>query len=90
MGTMIQGWVNGYMEGGWLSKWSSPGYRDSMVGSMGDCALADALVKGIPGFDVATAYEAISKDAFVVPPVVPPGTIQHGCGRVALQSYLVL
>lgn len=32
LGTMIQGWLNAYTEGGWLPKWASPGYRGSMVG----------------------------------------------------------
>ena len=31
--------------GGWLPKWASPGYRGSMVGTMGDVSVADAIVK---------------------------------------------
>ncbi len=31
----------------------------AMTGTMGDVALADAIVKNITGFDVATAYAAI-------------------------------
>ncbi len=52
LGEMTQGWVNAYSEGGWLPKWASPGYRGSMIGTMGDVSLADAIVKDIPGFDV--------------------------------------
>lgn len=52
LGATIQGWVNAYNEGGWLPKWASPGYRGSMVGTLGDVSLADAIVKGITGFDV--------------------------------------
>ena len=37
-----------------------------MVGTHADALIADALVKGIPGFDLPTAYEAIRHDAFAV------------------------
>lgn len=82
LGQTLQGWVNAYKEGGWLPKWASPGYRGSMVGTMGDVSLADAIVKNIPGFDVKIAYEAIYKDAFEV---ADPNS---GTGRECLQSYL--
>lgn len=82
LGEMINGWVTAYQEGGWLPKWASPGYRGSMVGTMGDVSLADAIVKGIPGFNASVAYEAIRKDAFVVP------TDNPGLGRTCLQAYL--
>lgn len=72
-----------FREGGWLPKWASPGYRGSMVGTMGDVSLADAIVKNIPGFDRDLAYEAIRKDAFEVP---PRGV--DGVGRVCLEAYL--
>lgn len=83
LGTMIQGWVNAYSEGGWLPKWASPGYRGSMVGTMGDVTLSDAIVKKIPGFDVEKAYEAVRKDAFVEPP-----SDRDGVGRVCLPAYV--
>ncbi len=83
LGTMMQGWVNAYKEGGWLPKWASPGYRGSMVGTMGDVSVADAIVNEIPGFDVQKAYEAIRKDAFEIP---PSGV--DGVGRVCLEGYL--
>jgi predicted alpha-1,2-mannosidase len=82
LGGIIQGWTNAYEEGGWLPKWASPGYRGSMVGTMGDVSLADAIVKNISGFDKQAAYAAIRQDAFVVPPGV------NGVGRECLQSYL--
>jgi predicted alpha-1,2-mannosidase len=83
LGGLLQGWVNAYSEGGWLPKWASPGYRGSMVGTMGDVTLADAIVKGIPGFDVETAWEAIRKDAYEAPP-----KNSSGVGRVCLAPYL--
>jgi len=83
LSTTLQGWVNAYKEGGWLPKWASPGYRGSMVGTMGDVSIADAIVKKIPGFDVQTAYEAICKDAYE-----PPEKPSEGMGRECLQSYI--
>jgi predicted alpha-1,2-mannosidase len=85
LGQTLQGWVNAYKEGEWLPKWASPGYRGSMVGTMGDVSLADAIVKGIPGFDTKVAYEAIYKDAFEIPQPNSGGT-----GRECFQSYLKL
>lgn len=83
LGELMQGWVNAYSESGWLPKWASPGHRQSMVGTMGDVSLADAIVKGIAGFDVQSAYAAIRKDAFVLPPN-GAGNI----GRTCLAAYL--
>jgi predicted alpha-1,2-mannosidase len=78
----IQGWLTAYKEGEWLPKWASPGYRGSMVGTMGDVSLADAIVKNIPGFDRELAYEAIRKDAFQQPEEGSDG------GRECLRTYL--
>lgn len=83
LGVMIQGWLNAYTEGNWLPKWASPGYRGSMVGTMGDVSLADAIVKNIPGFNRTLAYEAIRKDAFIV-----PSSDESGLGRECLESYV--
>jgi predicted alpha-1,2-mannosidase len=80
---MMAGWLNSYKEGGWIPKWACPGYAVSMVGTMQDVALSDAIVKNIPGFDRELAYEAIAKDAFQLP---PQGV--NGLGRVCLDSYL--
>lgn len=63
-GIIYDGWVNAYLEGGWLPKWASPGYRGCMVGTFADVVLADAIVKGIEGFDVQAAYEGMLKDSF--------------------------
>jgi predicted alpha-1,2-mannosidase len=83
LGTSIEGWLSAYKEGGWLPKWASPGPRGSMIGTMQDVSLADAIVNNIPNFDVSKAYEAIRKDAFVIPP-----SDVDGVGRVCLESYL--
>ncbi|WP_200307722.1 GH92 family glycosyl hydrolase [Streptomyces adelaidensis] len=66
-GELADGFVQQYKDGGWTSRWSSPGYADLMTGTSSDVAFADAYVKGVD-FDAESAYEAALKNATVVPP----------------------
>ncbi|MFD9000055.1 GH92 family glycosyl hydrolase [Streptomyces sp. NPDC059582] len=66
-GEMVDGFVQQYKDGGWTSRWSSPGYADLMTGTSSDVAFADAYVKGVH-FDAKAAYDAALKNATVVPP----------------------
>ncbi|WP_443042659.1 GH92 family glycosyl hydrolase [Streptomyces sp. F-3] len=66
-GEMVDGFVQHYKDGGWTSRWSSPGYADLMTGTSSDVAFADAYLKGVP-MDAKRAYEAALKNATVVPP----------------------
>ncbi|WP_043266670.1 GH92 family glycosyl hydrolase [Streptomyces sp. CT34] len=66
-GKMADGFVRQYKDGGWISRWSSPGYADLMTGTSSDVAFADAYVKGVK-FDAAAAYDAAVKNATVAPP----------------------
>lgn len=88
LGELVNGWVNGYLEAGWLPTWASPGQRNCMVGTMGDCSLADAIVKSaqgfVTGFDVQTAFNAIRKDAFEAP---DSNALRQDLGRPALEFY---
>lgn len=68
-GEMIDGFLQQYRDGGWVARWSSPGYADLMVGTSSDVAFADAWRKGVRGFDGEEAYEAALRNATVVPPV---------------------
>ena len=63
-GEIVEGWLNAYREGGQLPQWPSPGGFGGMVGSHADAMIADAMVKGIRGFDFPTAYAALRKDAY--------------------------
>ena len=83
LGRMLQGWINAYKEGGWLPKWASPGYRNGMVGTMGDVTLSDAIINEIGGFNVSEAMAAMMKDAFVV-------SSQSNQGREDLSQYISL
>jgi predicted alpha-1,2-mannosidase len=65
---LVNGFVQQYKDGGWISRWSSPGYANLMVGTSSDVAFADAYLKGIKGIDVQAMYDAAVKNASVVPP----------------------
>ncbi|WP_234540857.1 GH92 family glycosyl hydrolase [Streptomyces shenzhenensis] len=77
-GEMVDGFVQQYKDGGWTSRWSSPGYADLMTGTSSDVAFADAYVKGVR-FDAKAAYEAALKNATVVPP-------SSGVGRKGMST----
>ncbi|MEU8236482.1 GH92 family glycosyl hydrolase [Actinoplanes sp. NPDC048967] len=67
-GEMVDGFVQQFRDGGWISRWSAPGYANLMVGTSSDVAFADAYLKGVPGIDAETAYRAAVKNATVTPP----------------------
>ncbi|MEU0370519.1 GH92 family glycosyl hydrolase [Streptomyces sp. NPDC006283] len=77
-GELVDGFVQQYKDGGWISRWSSPGYADLMTGTSSDVAFADAHVKGVD-FDAEAAYEAALKNATVVPPT-------SGVGRKGMET----
>ncbi|MER6681070.1 GH92 family glycosyl hydrolase [Streptomyces olivaceoviridis] len=77
-GEMVDGFVQQYKDGGWTSRWSSPGYADLMTGTSSDVAFADAYVKGVQ-FDAKAAYDAAVKNATVVPPM-------SGVGRKGMST----
>ncbi|MEV4568223.1 GH92 family glycosyl hydrolase [Nonomuraea sp. NPDC049419] len=84
-GEMVDGFVQQYRDGGWIARWSSPGYADLMVGTSSDVAFADAYLKGVPGFDAKAAYEAAVKNATVAPPTRHVG--RKGLSTSAFLGY---
>lgn len=60
---MQEGLINDYKEGGWLPEWSSPGYRNIMIGNNSASVVAEAYLKGLRGYDINKLYEALLKDA---------------------------
>ncbi|MBE1160519.1 GH92 family glycosyl hydrolase [Dyella sp. 7MK23] len=84
-GEMIDGFVQEYRDGGWIARWSSPGYADLMVGTSADVAFADAWLKGVHNFDVQSFYQAALKDATVVSPL--KGTGRKGLQRSIFNGY---
>jgi predicted alpha-1,2-mannosidase len=65
---LVDGFVQHYREGGWIPRWSSPGYADCMTGTSSDIAFADVQVKGIPLDDPLATYEAGLRNATVASP----------------------
>jgi predicted alpha-1,2-mannosidase len=84
LGEILQAWVNAADEGGWLPQFPCPGYRACMTGSLIDSVFADAVVKGIPGFDKEAAYKYLYKHA------TQPGDPAAGYGRRGIEQYLKL
>ncbi|HEY3871918.1 MAG TPA: GH92 family glycosyl hydrolase [Actinocrinis sp.] len=84
-GHMIQGFVNQYRDGGWLNRWSAPGYAGSTPGTDADVAIADAYLDGVRDFDVGEAYQAMKKDAMVVSPSGAVG--QQGLAQAQFLGY---
>ena len=77
-GEIIEGFLQAYREGGWLPQWPSPAERKVMIGDHIDPVIADAVVKGIEGFDIHTAYDGMRKGAFEI----------SRDGREGLRDYL--
>jgi len=84
-GEMIDGFVQQYRDGGWIARWSSPGYADLMVGTSANVAFADAWLKGVRNFDVAAFYQSALKDATVASPL--PGAGRKGITRSIFNGY---
>ncbi|SFW82688.1 GH92 family glycosyl hydrolase [Amycolatopsis australiensis] len=82
-GRMADGFVQQYREGGWIARWSSPGYADLMTGTSSDVAFADAYLKGVKNFDVEAAFDAAVKNATVTPP-------HRAVGRKGLDESIFL
>jgi predicted alpha-1,2-mannosidase len=76
---MQEGLINSYKEGGFLPEWSSPGYRNVMVGNNSASIVADAYVKGLRGYDINTLYEALLHGAENEGP--------QGTGRTGVKYY---
>ncbi|HWC24326.1 MAG TPA: GH92 family glycosyl hydrolase [Flexivirga sp.] len=63
---LVDGFAQQYREGGWVARWSSPGYADLMTGTSSDTAFAEAYLEGSVDTKTAlTAYDAALKNATV-------------------------
>ncbi|HKH63377.1 MAG TPA: GH92 family glycosyl hydrolase [Flavitalea sp.] len=70
---MQEGLINAFKEGGFLPEWSSPGYRNTMIGNNSASIVADAYVKGLRGYDINTLYQALIKGANNEGPITAVG-----------------
>ena len=65
---LVDGFVQQYRDGGWIARWSSPGYADLMTGTSSDVAFAEAYLAGALSNETALeAYDAAVKNATVLP-----------------------
>ncbi|KAJ7124454.1 glycosyl hydrolase family 92-domain-containing protein [Mycena epipterygia] len=64
---MITSMLQDYEQGGWLPMWKNIVETNIMVGTHADSLIAEAVIKGVKGFDVDLAWETAYKDA-VIPP----------------------
>ncbi|MBO0813021.1 MAG: GH92 family glycosyl hydrolase, partial [Microlunatus sp.] len=64
---LVDGFVQQFRDGGWVARWSSPGYADLMTGTSSDVAFADAYLKGVPLPDPLGCYDAGLRNATVTP-----------------------
>ncbi|MDG4809644.1 GH92 family glycosyl hydrolase [Micromonospora sp. WMMD1120] len=77
------GFVQHYRDGGWIARWSSPGYADLMTGTSANVALAQAYLTGVKLPDPLAAYEAAVKDATVA-------SGRSAVGRKGIETSLFL
>lgn len=84
LGEILNGWNTAFTESGWMPQWASPGHRACMVGTHSAAVFADAVCKGIRGFDWEMTYASMVKDATV------PGDPEGRWGRQQLREYLEL
>jgi predicted alpha-1,2-mannosidase len=77
---MQEGLINAYKEGGFLPEWSSPGFRNIMIGNNSASVVADAYIKGLRGYNINTLYEALLKGANNEGPLT-------AVGRVGVKYY---
>jgi predicted alpha-1,2-mannosidase len=87
-GELVDGFVQQYRDGGWVARWSSPGYANLMTGTSSNVAFTDSYVKGIRNYNVKDVYDAALKDATVAPPGPDPN--DTNVGRKGLQTALFL
>jgi len=80
---IADGFVQQYRDGGWIARWSSPGYADLMTGTSADVALAEAYLNGVQLPDPLAAYDAAVKDATVA-------SGRSAVGRKGIETSLFL
>ena len=84
-GRLLDGQLEQYRHGGWMARWSAPGYVDSMVGTSSDQIFADAARWGV-GFDRVTAFESGWRNACEPGPDARRG--RKGIARGRFTGYI--
>ena len=84
LGELLTAWLTAFERTGWMPQWASPGHRACMVGTHSAAMFADAITKGIGGFDRERALASMLRDAD------DPGDPDGRWGRQQLPEYLDL
>ncbi|WP_262001770.1 GH92 family glycosyl hydrolase [Microbacterium sp. Mcb102] len=84
-GRLLDGQLEQYRRGGWMARWSAPGYVDSMVGTSSDQIFADAARWGVD-FDRVTAFESGWRNACEPGPDARRG--RKGIARGRFTGYI--
>lgn len=82
-GKIADGFVQQYRDGGWVARWSSPGYADLMTGTSANVALAEAYTNHVKLPDPLAAYDSAVKDATVA-------SGRSAVGRKGIETSLFL
>ncbi len=84
---ILEGFINDYVDGGWLPCWSAIDAKKCMPSTMIDAVIADAAVKGIISGDLLkTAFEGMEKHANT--PCENPAYGREGCGHYTKIGYV--
>ncbi|WP_136035134.1 GH92 family glycosyl hydrolase [Microbacterium sp. PF5] len=84
-GQLLDGQLAQFRRGGWMARWSAPGYVDSMVGTSSDQIFADAARWGV-AFDREAAFESGWRHACEPGPDARRG--RKGIGRGRFTGYI--
>ncbi|RAX44254.1 alpha-1,2-mannosidase [Arthrobacter sp. AQ5-06] len=84
-GRMLDGLLQQARRGGWMARWSAPGYVDSMVGTSSDQIFADAERWGVV-FDEQAAFETAWRNA--CEPSADPRQGRKGVARGRFTGYI--
>ncbi|WP_199711282.1 glycoside hydrolase domain-containing protein [Tessaracoccus antarcticus] len=84
-GRLVDGILEQYRRGGWMARWSAPGYEDCMVGTSSDQIFADAQRWGV-GLDAGTALESGWRNA--CEPAPHPDRGRSGIGTARFTGFV--
>jgi len=84
---MLEGFIQDYVDGGWLPCWTAGDAKKCMPSTMIDAVVADAAVKGIISGDLLkTAFEGMEKHANNPSPIAAYG--REGCAYYTEMGYV--
>ncbi|GAA1399049.1 GH92 family glycosyl hydrolase [Luteococcus peritonei] len=79
---LLRGILQQYRDGGWMARWSAPGYVDCMPGTSSDVVFADASLHGtLSAADELEAYDSALRNASVPSDSALTGRKGIGHGR---------